>query len=99
VAGLKEWGLVVLNSKKGPGDWKKELGRDDVQVASVNATSIAMEELGVPITNVVMLGALLKAKPLVDLEPLEEFITQRFPRIAEQEIKAFRRAYEEVRVE
>ena len=99
VAGLKERGLVVLNSKKGPGDWKKELGRDDVQVASVNATSIAMEELGVPITNVVMLGALLKAKPLVDLEPLEEFITQRFPRIAEQEIKAFRRAYEEARVE
>jgi len=98
-AGLKEGGLVVLNSKRAPGDWKKELGRDDMEVASVDATAIALKELGVPITNVIMLGALLKAEPLVGIEPLEEFIAQRFPRIADKEIKAFRRAYEEARVE
>lgn len=98
-AGLKEGGLVILNSKRAPGDWKKELGRDDVKVASVDATTIALKELGVPITNVIMLGALLKAKPLVGMEPLEGFIAQRFPRIAEKEIRAFRKAYEEARVE
>ncbi len=97
--GLKEGGLVVLNSKRAPGDWKEELGRDDVAVASVDATAIALKELGVPITNVIMLGALLKAKLLVGIGPLEEFIAQRFPRIAGKEIRAFRRAYKEARVE
>ncbi len=99
MGGLKEGGLVVLNSKKGPGVWKRELGREDVSVASVDATGIALKELGVPITNVIMLGALLKATPLVVTETLEGFIAQRFPRIAEKEIRAFRKAYEEARVE
>ncbi len=98
-AGLKKGGLVVLNSKKDPSAWKKRLGRDDIEVASVDATSIALEELGVPITNVIMLGVLLKARSLVGLEPLERFIAERFARIADKEIKAFKRAHNEARVE
>jgi len=98
-AGLKQGGLVVINSKRIPQIWRKELKREDIKVSTVDATSIAMQELGVPITNVVMLGALIKVEPLVELKSLETFIAERFPKIAEKEIKAFERAYEEARVE
>ncbi len=96
--GLKENGMVVINSKTDPEEMKKKLNWSG-PVATVNATDIALEELGVPITNVVMLGALIKIRPdLAKAEDVEEEIAERFPKIKDQEIKAFRRAYEEVRV-
>ncbi len=96
-SGLKEDGVAVINSQKTPDELKAELGFEG-NIVTVDATSIAMEELGVPITNVVMLGALLKARPgLAKMEYVEKFIAERFPKIAEKEIKAFRRAYEEAR--
>ncbi|NPA16015.1 MAG: pyruvate ferredoxin oxidoreductase subunit gamma [Deferribacteres bacterium] len=96
-SGLKENGIAVINSKKSPEELKAELNYDG-NLVTVDATSIAMEELGVPITNVVMLGALLKAKPeLAKMEYVEKFIAERFPKIAEKEVRAFRRAYEEAR--
>ncbi len=96
-SGLKEDGVAVINSQKTPDELKSELGFEG-NIVTVDATSIAMEELGVPITNVVMLGALLKARPgLAKMEYVEKFIAERFPKIAEKEIRAFRRAYEEAR--
>ncbi len=98
-SGLKEGGFAVINSPKSPKELKEELGYNG-KLFTVDATTIAMEELGVPITNVVMLGALLKAKPdIAKMELVEKFIAERFPRLADEEIKAFRRAYEEARGE
>ena len=97
--GLKESGLAVINTNKDFGEIRKIEGAKG-RLVLVDATKIAMEELGVPITNVVMLGALLKGSPdLVKMELVEEFIAERFPNLADEEIRAFRRAYEEARVE
>jgi pyruvate ferredoxin oxidoreductase gamma subunit len=95
--GMKEGGILAINTKHDPAEVKEMLKVSGFVVA-VDATNIAMEELGVPITNVVMLATLLKAEKLVELEVLEKFIAERFARIAEKEIKAFRRAYDEARV-
>ena len=95
-SGLKPGGLLVLNTTKDPGFWAEKLGA--AHVCTVRATNIAMEELGVPITNVIMLGALLKADELVNPKFIEERIAERFPRIAEKEIRAFRRAIDEAKV-
>jgi len=95
--GMREDGILAINTKHDPAEVKEKLNVLG-SVVTVDATNIAMEELGVPITNVVMLATLLKAKKLVELEVLEKFIAERFARIAEKEIKAFRRAYEEARV-
>ncbi len=93
--GLKEDGVLVINTKVGPEEVKKRLNWTGKTVA-VNATEIAIQELGVPITNVVMLGALLKAYPgLADPEDVEKEIAERFPAIKDKEIRAFKRAYEE----
>ena len=93
-AGLKEGGLVVANTSKG----KKGLAEEfniTARLATVNAVKIANEEIGRPITNTTMMGALVRATGLVELDSLAEQIEKRFPSVAEKNVKAMRRAYEE----
>lgn len=93
-AGLKEDGIIVVNSKYSGAELQKELGIGN-KFASVNATKIAMEELGLPITNTTMIGALLKMKEFVTIDDMIQPFTERFGRIAEKNIKTLKRAYNE----
>lgn len=95
--GLKKNGIVVINTEKSPEEVKKELGRDDVKVAAVNATKIALETLKVPIVNTAILGAFAKATGLVDMNYLLEAVKEKVPpRTVEANLQAVKRAYEEV---
>jgi len=96
-AGIKASGMLVVNSKKQPEQIKKELGYNH-SLATVDATTIARELLGVNIVNTSMIGALLKATGVVGLESLFEPLRQRFGRLAERNIDAMKRAYEETSV-
>jgi pyruvate ferredoxin oxidoreductase gamma subunit len=93
-AGLKEDGIVIINTKKPFAEIEKSL-KTKGRLARVNATSIAREELGVTITNTTMVGALLKATEVVKLESVVEPLNKRFGRLAERNINAMKRAYEE----
>jgi len=95
--GLKQEGVLVTNTRFSPEEIKKELGVK-TRLAVVDATKIAREELGLPITNTTMLGALLKAAEVVDKGAMIEPLKKRFGRIAERNIKAFERAYKETRI-
>ena len=64
-------------------------------MATVDATKIAQELLGVPITNTTMVGAVVKAVGVVGLDSLIEPLKKRFGRLAERNASAMRRAYEE----
>src|SRR4030067_2357993 len=55
-AGIKPDGIVVTTSKDSPEVVKETLGIKN-RVATVDAVKIAMEVLGLPITNTAMLGA------------------------------------------
>jgi 2-oxoacid:acceptor oxidoreductase, gamma subunit, pyruvate/2-ketoisovalerate family len=68
-AGLKEDGILVTNTKYSGQEIKENLGIIH-SLATVDATRIAVEEIGMPITNTAMLGALLKARPVVALDSL-----------------------------
>ena len=59
------------------------------------AVKIAREILGVPITNTTLLGSLVKASELVKKESFIPPLKERFGRIAEKNISAFERAYQE----
>ena len=96
--GLKENGLVVVNTKKPPAQIRSEFAISG-RIATVNATVIARELLGVPIVNTTMLGALVKATNVVDLMSLHKPLENRFGRLGERNIKAMERAYEETIVE
>lgn len=97
-AGLKEGGLVILNTKKSVDEVRKETGIK-ARLALVDASKIAMETMRVPITNTTMLGALLKAADLIPMDALRAPIQHRFGPIAEKNMKACLRAFEETIVE
>ena len=93
-SGLKANGVVIVNTRKQAEQIRREFGISST-LAVVDATKIARELLGVPITNTTMVGALLKATGVVGLESLVEPTQERFGRLAERNINAMKRAYEE----
>jgi len=96
-SGLKANGILVVNTRKRDEELRKEFGIK-WSLATVDATSIAREILGVPITNTTMVGAMVRATEVVKLESLVEPLKHRFDRLAERNIKAMQKAYEETLV-
>jgi pyruvate ferredoxin oxidoreductase gamma subunit len=97
-SGLKDKGLVVVNSRRS----EKEI-RDTMKykgrLALVDALTIAMNTLKVPITNTTMIGSLLKASELVSFDLLEKQIHVRFnPKLAERNVEALKKAYSETNI-
>ena len=93
-SGLKPAGMVVLNTRKDAGQISQDLGINS-SLALVDATGIAREVLGLPITNTTMVGALIKASGVVSLESMVEPLKLRFGRLADRNIDAMKRAYAE----
>jgi len=96
-SGLKANGIVVLNTIKQAEQIRQEFGISS-PLATINATKIARELLGVPITNTTMIGAVIRATEVVKLESLLEPIRRRFGRLAERNINAMKRACDETLV-
>jgi pyruvate ferredoxin oxidoreductase gamma subunit len=96
-SGLKEKGMLVINTKKSFKEIAAQF-RTKCKMAKVDATGIAREILGVPITNTTMVGALIRATGVVGLESLVEPLKHRFGRLAERNINAMRKAYDETEV-
>lgn len=95
VDNLLPGGLVILNSTEEPEDVK--LG-GDFKIATVDATTIALETLGRPITNTAILGAFAKVTGLISVESIEKALKKNFPgRIGEMNIAAVKRSYAEVK--
>jgi pyruvate ferredoxin oxidoreductase gamma subunit len=93
-AGLKPDGILVTTSNDLPEKVKEGLKIRN-RVGVVDAVKIAREVLGLPITNTTMLGSLVKASELVKKESFLPPLKERFGRIAEKNISAFERAYQE----
>ena len=92
--GLKENGIVVVNSSKKPGEFKF----GSAKVFTVDATGIAVDnELGTetnPIVNTAILGAYSKAVSNVSIESIVEAISENAPVKKQQNQKAARDAFE-----
>ena len=68
---------------------------------SVNASKIALEEIGKPLVNTAMLGALIKIRPIITYSEMEDNITDKFTgklsdKLIVKNLSALKRAYEEV---
>ncbi len=96
-AGLKDKGWLIINTKKDFPEIEKTFG-SNWKLALVDATSIAREVLGVLIVNTAMLGAVLKAVPVVDTKSLYAPIEERFGRLADRNFAAMQKAYEQCRI-
>lgn len=94
--GLKETGKIVVNSSVPPSE--VELDKD-VPTATVDATGIALEVLGRPITNTAILGAFCKATGEVKLESVLEAVSQQWSgRLGEMNKKAVEEAYNKTEI-
>ncbi len=97
MGGLKDNGVLVINSPKSLAELKKDYA-GPWNLAAVDATKIARKELGVPIVNTTMLGAVVKAVGMIKLESLNGPIKERFGARAPANISAARQAYEQTQI-
>ncbi len=102
LGGLKEGGYLVANTIKEPSEILDEIAdlrRLRVTIATVDATSIAMNIFKLPIVNTAMIGALVAATHVVSLDNVIEVVRERFPeRLAEANINIINESYRLLKV-
>ncbi|MBN2380540.1 2-oxoacid:acceptor oxidoreductase family protein [candidate division WOR-3 bacterium] len=104
--GIKEGGTLLINTQESVNELKKKLAKTEgYKLAIVDASKIAMELLKRDVPNTVMLGAMVKVTGALDwdsaLASIEEKLNSKFrgrKEIIEGNIKAIKRAYDEVKV-
>jgi pyruvate ferredoxin oxidoreductase gamma subunit len=100
--GLEEGGVLLVNTPKSPAEIRKMTGFKTGKVFTVDASHIAIEEIGREITNTPMIGALAKATGLFEIDDLVVQTRKRFTKLMMKEDiidaneRAMRRATEEV---
>lgn len=94
-SGMGENGVVVINTNKTADELRKKYNLTR-RLFLVDATKIALEGIGRPITNTTMLGAAIRASSCVELLSLEQPLMARFgPKIGPLNLKVLQRAHKE----
>jgi pyruvate ferredoxin oxidoreductase gamma subunit len=100
--GATDDAIFIVNTKKDPKEVREKLKAAEGQkVYTLDATKIAVENIGRPLPNSPMLGAIAKVTGLVTLEHLLEDVGKSFgkkfsQKIIDGNLESVRRGYEEV---
>ena len=102
--GLSEDGIIVVNTSESPAQIRKKINLKGRKIFTVDASKIALEELGRPLPNTPMIGALIRATGLLKLENVINDIKDKFSgkfsqKIVDGNVNAIKRAYQEVKSE
>jgi pyruvate ferredoxin oxidoreductase gamma subunit len=90
--GLKPNGLVLVNTQKGP---EELMLKTTATIETIPATEIAIEIIGRPIPNAIMVGAFCSITGVVSLEAVQKSIMEKFPgAVGENNVAALERAHE-----
>ncbi len=94
--------VFVINTSASPGEIREKLGRQGATVYCIDATGISIDEIGRPIPNTPMIGALIKATECITLDAIKKDVEKKFmkkfgERVVQGNIRAIERAYEEVK--
>lgn len=90
-SGLKEDGVLIINSDF---DADKFDINTKAKIMTVNATKIALDIIGRPIVNTVLLGAFAGATGEIEPESIMEAVKERFPgKVGERNAAAIQEAY------
>jgi pyruvate ferredoxin oxidoreductase gamma subunit len=90
--GLKPDGLILINSEKKPEELQL---KTTARVETIPATEIALEIIGRPIPNAIMIGAFCTITGLISIDAVQEAIMGKFPgRVGENNVAALERARE-----
>mgnify|MGYP005859512701 CR=1 FL=1 len=101
--GLKENGVLLVNTTESPAEVRRRLKLENknARIFTVDASTIAIQELGREITNTPMLGAFCTATGLLELNKVVEQARKDFgkkmrPDVVEANVRAIQRAAQEV---
>ena len=99
--GLREDGILLVNTSMSPAEVREITGFHTGKVFTVDASHIAIEEMGREITNTPMLGAFARATGLFSMEDLVEQLRAWFGKkvsseVVEANVRAMQRAAEEL---
>jgi len=99
--GLREDGILLVNTSMSPAEVREITGFHTGKVFTVDASHIAIEEMGREITNTPMLGAFARATGLFSMEDLIEQLRAWFGKkvsseVVEANVRAMQRAAEEL---
>jgi pyruvate ferredoxin oxidoreductase gamma subunit len=101
--GLKPDGLIIVNTSQSPDKMRQHLRLESGRVATIDATRIAIDEIGRDITNTPLLGAFAAVTGIFSVDEVVEQARYRFgkrlsPTVVEANVRAIERAAKEVRV-
>jgi pyruvate ferredoxin oxidoreductase gamma subunit len=96
-AGLKRGGLIIINTPKAADYMRQQLHVQDSRVVTIDATRIAIDEIGRDITNTPLLGAFAAATGIFTVQEIVEQTRARFdkkltPAVIEANVRAIERA-------
>ena len=92
--GVKPGGILILNVGA---DFTLKQYKEIGVIGRVDATNIAVEEIGRDISNSVMLGAFARATGWIGLEPLSKTLEEHFKgKLLTVNIRCLKRGYEEI---
>jgi pyruvate ferredoxin oxidoreductase gamma subunit len=100
---LVDGGPVIVNTAKSVEEVKKSLKlKNGQKVFVIDATKIAIDEIGRPIPNVPMIGALMKVAGLLPIDAFAHDIEKKFgrkfgPKVVAGNNQALKRAFDEVK--
>lgn len=66
--GMPAGGHLLINTNLSPDEMATKIARKDINIHTVDATQIAIDEIGRPIPNTAMIGALVKATGVIKVE-------------------------------
>jgi len=96
--GIHKGTKLIVNTGESAKAIRERLGLKNVETWTVDATELAIELLGRPITNTAMLGTVVRATGVVKLESLMAVVKERFEgKISELNVELVKKAYEEAR--
>ena len=101
VQGLRQDGVIIVNSVASPREMMERLGLPGGNVGVVDASGIAVAEKSRP--NMAMLGAVIRVASFLDPEVVKASVRRTFehhyPHLVETNLRVFQRGFDELRLE
>ena len=100
--GIKKEGKVIISTKRKKEDVLKMISTKEGKIFTVDASGIAVQEFGVPITNTPILGALVKVSGFMTLDEIKKILIKKFTakfgeEIMKKNMRALERGFNEVK--
>lgn len=90
-AGAKPEGMIIINTEFPPESFRLNT---QVEIMTIDATRIALEVIGRPIVNTILLGAFAGATGEIRVESIQHAVSERFPgAVGEKNSQAVLEAY------